>query len=185
MKPIKMISIVCVALLLLSIPGMGNASSANTTATITFEKRLYFEDISMDLSFGTQKMPFYDNNLYEAVNGPHSITVNDTRATPDGWRVSAVCTQLTSDGNAITNTNIGLFNGTCANSNVTVSDFILFYYNSPSIDIASASSAAGSGLFKLEWNDADQVLMNVIDNTSYFVAAAYTATLTWTLVAGP
>lgn len=170
---------------------MGIANASTTEATITFkEGGLNWGDSDgtgledMDLEFGEQFLPS-GMVTYDTRNAPHMIYVEDARSTHDGWNVKVRMTEFSAASHTDFEGVITLSGGVADDPNVTVLTPIEIASQAGDENVMSATAAAGRGVFEGKWEDESvQLTVSAIEALKVEVAT-YTATLTWTLTAGP
>lgn len=148
-------------------------------------------DYVSNISFGTQEIA-QDKEVYTAINEDPYVQITDKRGMDGGWTLSATASKfLSNDSSELKGAILAFSNGQARSTsdNVSaapkISDFT--FDNNDAKTVMTAESLAGQGtwvdVFEGEEGNNSNIQLTVPAGSAQ--AKEYTATITWTLTAGP
>lgn len=144
-----------------------------------------------DITFGTKEISSTEQ-VYNAENEEPNVQVTDKRGVEGGWTLTAAASPFIADDNSELKGAILSFKGgetISSTDNLSTSPKVydVTFNNTKDIKIMSADSLTGQGswadVYKGTKGNNDKIQLQVPSGSAE--AKEYTATITWTLTAGP
>lgn len=148
-------------------------------------------DYVSNISFGTQEIS-QSKTVYVAKNAKPYIQVTDKRGTSDGWTLTAAASKfVTDDSSELKGAVLSFSNGTLKTSSDNVSgkpkasNFTFDNNEAQSVMTAKGLSGQGTWLDVFEGEEGNNSNIQLTVPAGSAQAKEYSATITWTLTAGP
>ncbi|PEH49553.1 WxL domain-containing protein [Enterococcus faecium] len=148
-------------------------------------------DYVSNITFGTKEISS-SNQVYNAQNAEPHVQITDKRGVEGGWTLTAAASKFTaSDDSELKGAVLSFKNGeartTSDNTSAAPSTSDLTFDNTQAKNVMTAASLSGQGtwldVFAGEKGNNENVQLAVPSGSAQ--AKEYTATITWTLTAGP